>query len=140
MRTILLHDPGMQKVCAKLVSKILSEDQRQRRVNFCKGKLEKIRDDPDILYQVITGDETWVFQYDAETKRQSMQWKTAESPRPKKACMSKSKIKVMLTAFFDQKGLVHHEIVPEGETVNQCFYQQVLIRLRDRFRRRRRTL
>ena len=42
--------------------------------------------------------------------------------------MSKSKIKEMLIAFFDQKGLVHHELVPEGETMNQHFYHQVLIR------------
>ena len=89
--------------------------------------LEKIKDDLDILRQFITGDEIWVFQYDPETKRHSMQWKTAESPRPKKACMSKSKIKVMLIAFFDQKGMAHHEFVPESETVNQHFYQQVLI-------------
>ena len=43
--------------------------------------------------------------------------------------MSKSKIKVMLIAFFDQKGMVHHEFVPEGETMNHHFYQQVLIHL-----------
>jgi len=35
------------------------------------------------LGRVITGDETWVYQYDPETKRQSSQWKTANSPRPK---------------------------------------------------------
>ena len=81
--------------------------------------LEKMRNYPDILNQVITGDEMWVIQYDPETKRQSMQWKTAESLWPKKARMSKSKIKVMLIAFFDLKGLVHHEFVPEGKTVNQ---------------------
>ena len=66
-------------------------------------------------------------------KRQSMQWKTAESPRPKKARLSKSKIKVMLIAFFDQKGLVHHEFVPESEAVNRYFYQQVLVHLHDVF-------
>ena len=84
----MLHDLGMRKVCAKLVPKILLEDQKQRRVNFCKDMLEKIRDNPDILYQVITGDGTWVVQYDPETKRQSMQWKAADSPRPKNARMS----------------------------------------------------
>ena len=117
--TILLHALMMWKVCAKLVPKILWEDQRQRRVNLCKDVLKKIRDGPDILYQVIPGNETWVFQYDPETKRQSMQWKITESPRPKKARVSKSKIKVMLIAIFDQMSLVHHEVVPEGETVNQ---------------------
>ena len=89
VRTILLHNLGMRKVCGNLVPKILSEDQKQRRVNFCKDMLKKKRDDPDIIYQVITGDETWVFQYDPETKRQSMQWKTADSPRPKRpACQN----------------------------------------------------
>ena len=111
-----VHDLGMQKVCAKLVPvpKILSEDQKQRRVNICKGVLQKVRDDPDILYLVMTAEETWVFQYDPETKRQSMQWKTSESPKPKKAHTSKSKIKVMLIAFFDQKGLVYHEFCTGG--------------------------
>ena len=140
VRKILRDDLAMRKVCAKMVPKILSEEQKQRRVNFCKDMLETTAGDADILGQVITGDETWVFQYDPETKRQSMQWKTATSPRPKKARMSKSKIKVMLIAFFDQRGLVHHECVPAGETVNQHFYQQVIIRLYNRVRRSRRTL
>ena len=58
VRTILLHDLGMRKVCAKIVFKILSEDQKQNRVKFCEDMLEKIKDDPDILRQIITGDET----------------------------------------------------------------------------------
>ena len=96
---------------------------------ICEDMLEKIKDDLDILRQIITGDETWVFQYDLETKRQSMQWKTEELLRPKKVSISKSKIKVILITFFNQKGVVPHEFVPEGETVNQHFYQQVLIHL-----------
>ena len=127
VQMILLHDLGMQKVYSKLVPKILSEDQKQNQVKFCEYMLEKVKDDLDILRQIITGDETWVFQFDFETKRQRMQWKTAKSPRPKKAHMSKSKIKAVLIAFFNQKGMVHHEFVPEGETVNQHFYQQVLV-------------
>lgn len=140
VRTILVQELGMRKVCAKMVPKLLSDDQKEHRVNVCQDLLEKIGEDPEFLGRVITGDETWVFQYDPETKRQSLQWMTPNSPRPKKARMSKSKIKVMLTAFFDQKGLVHHEFVPEGQTVNQHFYQQVLNRLHDRVRRSRRAL
>ena len=78
VQTNLLHDLGMRKMCAKMVPKILSEDQKQNRVKFCKDKL-----DPDILRQIITGDKIWVFRYNPETKRKSMQWKNAESPRPK---------------------------------------------------------
>jgi hypothetical protein len=33
----------------------------------------------------------------------------------KRACMSK---KTMLTTFFDIKGVVHFEFIPQGQTVN----------------------
>ena len=45
---------------------------------------------------MITGDDSWIFEYDPETKRQSKERHTASSPRPKKAQMSKSKIKSVL--------------------------------------------
>lgn len=85
-----------------------------------------IKNDPHFFERVITGDECWVFEYDPETKRQSMEWHTATSPRPKKARMSKSKIKCMLICFFDRHGIVHKEFVPQGRTVNQHFYRKVL--------------
>jgi len=45
-------------------------------VTICQDLLER---HDDILGHVITGDETWVYQYDPEMKRQSAQWKTANS-------------------------------------------------------------
>ena len=80
-----------------------------------------------LLENVITGDESWVFQYDSETKRQSRQWKSVSSPRPKKARMQRSQVKVMLITFFDHQGMVHHEFVPQRQTVNQHFHKEVLI-------------
>ena len=70
-----------------------------------------------------------------ETKRQSREWHTANSPRPKKAKMSKSKIKSMVICFFDSQGIVHKEFVPPGQTVNQTFYWEVLERLRKKVAR-----
>ena len=83
--------------------------------------LDRVTSEPDFLQGVITGDETWVFDYDPTTKRQSSEWHTSESPRPKKARMSKSKVKSMLIIFFYSKGIVHKEFVPPGQTVNQTF-------------------
>ncbi len=31
----------------------------------------------------------------------------------------------MLTLFFDSKDVIHHEYVPDGQTVNATFYFQV---------------
>uniref|UniRef100_V5GSS2 Mariner Mos1 transposase n=1 Tax=Anoplophora glabripennis TaxID=217634 RepID=V5GSS2_ANOGL len=49
--------------------------------------------------------------------------------------MSKSKIKTMLIVFFDIRGLVHHEFVPRGTTVNAKLYVEVLKRLKRRVQR-----
>ena len=81
--------------------------------------------------RIITGDETWCFQNDQETKRQSMQWKTHNSPRPKKASMSRSQVKTMFVGFFDHKGIVHYEFIAQGQTVNQQYYLEVLTSLRE---------
>ena len=81
VRKILIEDLDMRKVCAKIVPKELTKKQKQRRVTICQDLLER---QDDILGCIITGDETWVYQYDPETKRQSAQWKMANSPRPKK--------------------------------------------------------
>ena len=39
--------------------------------------------------------------------------------------------------FFDWKGIVHHEFVPRGETVNKEFYLKVMKRLREAVQRKR---
>ncbi|KAJ4426501.1 hypothetical protein ANN_27315 [Periplaneta americana] len=99
--------------------------------------LDTANTDPGFLNTVITGDESWVYGYDPETKRQSSQWKHPESPRPKKARQVRSKIKVMLTVFFDVRGIVNHEYAPEGQMVTKEYYHDVLRRLRDAVRRKR---
>ena len=40
--------------------------------------------DKNFLNKIITGDETWCFGYDPETKRQSSEWVGETSPQPKK--------------------------------------------------------
>ena len=42
----------------------------------------------------------------------------------------------MLICFFDQKGTVHKEFVPPGQTVNAAFYVEVLKRLWKNVRRK----
>jgi hypothetical protein len=44
-----------------------------------------------------------------------------EFHRQKKPWISKPKIKIMLICFFDIRGVIDFESVPEGATVNQAF-------------------
>ena len=38
----------------------------------------------------------------------------------------------MVICFFDNQGIVHTEFVPQGQTVNQFYYREILERLRKR--------
>ena len=80
-----------------------------------------------------------MFDYDPKTKRQSEEWHT-KSSRPKKAHMSRSRVKTMIIVFFDSRGIVHKEFVPPGQTVNHAFYKDVLERLRKLVQRVRREI
>jgi len=84
------------------------------------GRLEI---EPNFLHKIITGDESWVFDYDPEAKRQSEEWHTKTSPRPKKAGMSRSRVKTIIIVLFD---IVHKDFVPPGQTVNHAFFKDVL--------------
>lgn len=137
VQRILTEDLRMKRVAAKFVPRLLTAEQKQGRVEACVALKEEFQNDPNFFSKVITGDESWCYSYDPETKQQSSQWKTSSSPRPKKARQVKSNIKAMLICFFDVRGVVHSEFVPQGQTVNQAFYLEVLKRLRNSLRRKR---
>ena len=94
LHNILREELKMRKLCAKIVPKVLSEEQKQRRVFCASDWLSQ----EDLLDRVITGDESWVYEYDPETKRSSEEWK--QQGEPKKARKSRSKIKAMLIVFL----------------------------------------
>ena len=106
---------GMKRVAAKFVPKLLNFEQKQRRMEVAQKSLNKVNEDAELLKSIITGDETWVYGNDVETKSQSSQWRHSISPRPKKARQVRSNVKVMLTVFIDFNGIVHHEFLPRSQ-------------------------
>ena len=58
---ILTVDLKLHKFCAKFVPKILSDDQRQFRVDCCTDIPEMIESDSRFLNKIVTCDESWVF-------------------------------------------------------------------------------
>jgi hypothetical protein len=49
---------------------------------------------------MITGDETWIYGYDPETKQHWLHWKSPQSPRIKKGAAGPEFKKCMLIVFF----------------------------------------
>jgi len=74
----------MRRIAAKFVPRLLNNDQRDYWVPVCIELQKAVRNYSNFLSRVITGDESWLYNYDPETKQKSSQWKTPFSPRPKK--------------------------------------------------------
>ena len=83
-REILTENLGMHRIAAKFVPHLLTDDQKQNRVDVSQELLNGANGDDKFLKNIITGDETWVYGYDVETKVQSSQWVSKTSPQPKK--------------------------------------------------------
>ncbi|GBP65691.1 Histone-lysine N-methyltransferase SETMAR [Eumeta japonica] len=82
----IIHEHmNMRKIRARWVPKMLTPFDKQRRLQTSKDFLELVRDNIDeICDQIVTVDETWVRQYDPESKQKSMQWtKIGERPLKK---------------------------------------------------------
>jgi len=100
--------------------------------------ISKAESDSTFIKRIITGDETWIYEYDTQSRHQAR--KTSNEPRPKKPRRFQSKKKAMLTVFMNYNGIVHHEFLPEGQTVNNEYYLGVMRCLREAVRQKRKDL
>jgi len=100
---ILKEDLGKRKLCVGFVPHFLAPELREDRVISCQDIIAMADADKIFVNKIITGDETWCFAHDPETKRQSSEWVGEVSPRPKKLKFQRSHIKKMLTDFSTVK-------------------------------------
>ncbi|UYV75413.1 hypothetical protein LAZ67_13000179 [Cordylochernes scorpioides] len=71
---IVTKDLKLKKTPAKFIPRFLTNEQKLCRLATCENMLEMTRTDPEWKEKIITGDETWVYDYDPETKRQYAEW------------------------------------------------------------------
>ena len=97
------EDLDMWKISAEWVPKCLNADHKRQRCQSSEQNLESFRRyRNDFLSRLVTMDETWLYNYDSETKQQSTEWRHSGSPRPKKFRVQKSAGKVLASIFCDQ--------------------------------------
>ncbi|GFR67436.1 histone-lysine N-methyltransferase SETMAR [Elysia marginata] len=66
-----------------------------------------------------------------------MTWKHPSSPVTKKFKVQRSAAKVMAIVFWDAKGVILLDILPQGQFINAVLYCNPLDRLRDAIRRKK---
>lgn len=124
----IVHDVlQFHKVTARWVPRLLTPELKERRVDACEELLRRFEREGDgFLARIVTGDETWVHFHQPETKRESKEWRHSTSPKPKKCRTEPSAGKVMLTLFWDEKGVILEHYTPRGTTVTSASYSDLL--------------
>lgn len=125
---ILHYKLNVRKVACRWVQHFLTEDQIKARVEWSKMMLEKYDfGKSKKVYEIVTGDETWVYQFDPETKRQSCQWLFKNEQPPTKVKKSRSLGKKMVASFFRKSGHIATIQLEDRKTVNADWYCKVCL-------------
>jgi hypothetical protein len=77
--------------------RFLTADQKQQCIRVCKERRQIASNDAIFLFRVITGDESWIYDDDPETKK-------ATILPTEKSKFAESKVKSMRIMFFDKNG------------------------------------
>lgn len=134
-QTVLNHleKAGYKKKLDVWVPHDLTVKNLLNRISICETLLKRNEIDP-FLKRMITGDEKWVT-YDNNVRKRSWS-KAGERPQthPKRGL---TKRKVMLSVWWDWKGIVHFELLPRGQTIDSEYYCQQLMRLQQAIEEKR---
>jgi len=58
----------MKHVCPKFVPRLLADDQREQHQTIACDLFERSCEDVQFLKNIVSGDKSWVYGYDPETK------------------------------------------------------------------------
>jgi histone-lysine N-methyltransferase SETMAR len=123
----IVEDLGFSKLCARWIPKLLSDSQKQVRLDHAEKNLRKIATGKNKFFErLIAVDETWIHHEEVESKMGSKQWCRHNEGPPLKAMRSPSAGKVMATVFFDEKGVILIDYLAEGATINSAYYADLL--------------
>ena len=68
---ILMQDLGVKRVVTKLIPRLLLPGQKEHCAAVASGLIQTTTNEPDFLKKVLTGDESWVSNYDLKMKAPS---------------------------------------------------------------------
>ena len=124
-----MHDHAPENDEAlRLFDTALTDTQKRARVDFCRFLINRYENASNQRRsEVITGDETWLYHFDVETKRSSAEWVPEGGQRPVKARRSRSQGKRMFAIFFDSRGLVAMVKVEGQATVTARWYTEICL-------------
>ena len=116
------------KICARWVPHWLTDKQKQSQVRLASQVIEKYdKCDPCHLEEIVTGEETWIYHFQPDSKAKNKVWVSSEGDRPVIACHCKTSNCMLYAIFFDLKGPVLQIPVPKGSSVTGKFYRESVL-------------
>ena len=118
---------------------LLTDQQKQSQVRLESQVIEKYdKCDPHCLEEIVTGDETWIYHFQPDSKAKNKVWVSSEGDKPVIGRCCKTSNRMLYAIFFDSKGPVLQIPVPKGSSVTGKFYREsVLTQLVDFYQKRR---
>jgi len=96
----------------------LTDQHKQNRMSICDSLLVRNSNDP-FLKRLVTGDETWIC-YENMTRKRS--WSMPGSRPQTVAKPGLHPKKVLLSVWWDWKGVLHYELLQPNQTINSAKY------------------
>jgi histone-lysine N-methyltransferase SETMAR len=128
IHTILHEHLGVRKLCARWIPHKLTDAQKKNRVDWCRKMLDKFnRGASNLVYNIVTGDESWIYAYEPERKGQSTVWIFQREENPTKVTRSRSTAKQMVACFFTKTGHVATVALENQKTVNSAWYTTICL-------------
>jgi histone-lysine N-methyltransferase SETMAR len=128
IETILHEHLHVKKVTAKFVPHVLTDIQKCARVEWCQTMLSKFNNGSSpMVWDIVTGDETWVRQRDARSVTGRQVW-CYEGEEPVPEVRPSSWVgKQMVATFFSKGGHLVTVAVEHQRTVTAKWYTEVCL-------------
>jgi len=125
----ILHDElWVRKLISRWVPHNLSEEQKKARVDWCRTNLERFNGgSSNLVYNIVSGDETWIYSYEPDSKTQSTVWSFVNELKPTKVTRSRSVSKKMVASFVSKSGHVATICLEDRKTVNADWYTTICL-------------
>ncbi|CAH1995837.1 unnamed protein product [Acanthoscelides obtectus] len=85
IQKILHEELGVRKLVSRWIPHLLTEEQKAAGVNWCQKTLDWFNSgNSKNVYSIVSGDESWIYCYEPENKRQSTVWVFQGEEKPTK--------------------------------------------------------
>ena len=138
VNTILKKKLKCRKLVSRWIPHELTEEQKRDRVNWCKMMKRIYKNGRSRrVWDIVTGDETWISFREPKTKAQNMVWTFENQLPPTSVRPSRFVQKRMFAIFFRKSGFLHKRMLKKGATVTALWYKRTLIEMFKKIRKNR---